>query len=183
MISRICLLSVVLVALYYTSLITSNEIQMDRMVFLNSTYVEGYYNITLFRIAKHNHTSYSINFEGETFKDIDHEFDFEGQFYYNRLSNNQYTRSIIRIAKQNLCDRMGFYYPMFIESLKNYSNLPQYKQPTKLCPLKKVSSILTTFKEDSHLRRSLVPFLRNICNFFDWHCVLSNIIQTIFQNL
>lgn len=120
--------------------VTSNVAQFDRFDVLNSTFVEGLYNISKLRIAKFNRTAYGINFDIEFFFDFNDEYEFSTFFHYNRLNNNQYAKSILRIPKSNFCSWMGSVYPKYLmESFKTRSNLPQYDvKSEKFCPLKKV---------------------------------------------
>lgn len=114
------------------------EIQFD-LVDLNPASVNRFYNASLFRIAKFNHTAYAFNAAGELFVDIDNHFDIEINFYHNLMNNNQYRKTSIRVPKSSLCDISDQYYPSYaMKRLKDLSNLPQYEQPDKFCPFKKV---------------------------------------------
>lgn len=114
------------------------EIQFD-LVDLNPASVNRFYNASLFRIAKFNHTAYAFNAAGELFVDIDNHFDIEINFYHNLMNNNQYRKTSIRVSKSSLCDILDQYYPSYaMKRLKDLSNLPQYEQPDKFCPFKKV---------------------------------------------
>lgn len=121
--------------------IRSNEIQFDRIE-LNPLSLDGFYNASLFRIAKFNHTAYALNADGDIFTDVDQNFDIEINFYYNRMNNNQYIRSPLRVPKGSLCNTIEKYYRTYVmKYIQDYSNLPQYEPPATFCPLKQVNSM------------------------------------------
>lgn len=57
--------------LIYCEFITSYEFIFDRVELLNSSYLEGYYNISLYRVNKYNRTTFVLNCELELFCDWD----------------------------------------------------------------------------------------------------------------
>lgn len=59
----------------------SADISFDRIEILNETYLEGMYNVSLFRITKLNHTVYVFNAEMESFVDMDQFHSVEINFY------------------------------------------------------------------------------------------------------
>lgn len=114
------------------------EMVYDHLEMMNETYYEGFYNISECRVAKFNRTMYTYNVEFEIFRDLDETMDVEMNFYYNRLNNNQYSRSTMRIRKDGLCNIMNrFYQYLITPSNQNHTNLPG--PGTKFCPLKKVN--------------------------------------------
>lgn len=118
------------------------ELIFDRIELLNSSYVEGYYNISLLRISKFNRTTYVLNSEFETMIDIMDNIEIEVGFYYNRFNNNQYNKSPARIAKDSVCVHAEKYYKKIVmDDVKDNSNLPQYGTDEPVCPIKKVKSI------------------------------------------
>lgn len=120
-------------------IVSSNEMVFDQLKFLNSTYLKDVYNISTFRIAKFNRTLYVMNVELEWFVDVDANFEVEVSFYFNRLNNNQYSKTILRLKRANGCDLMNKYYDSLIANeLKGHTNIPT--NPGELrCPLKKVN--------------------------------------------
>lgn len=124
--------------------ILTDEVQFDRTELLNSTYYEGIYNVTLFRIAKFNRTTYVLNVEFENFVDIDQNYEVEVKFYFNRLNNNQYNLSPIRVPRSSFCAVAQKFHSMIITSAtKNSTNL--YNPDGSACPLKKVSISLIIY--------------------------------------
>lgn len=120
-------------------IVSSNVAQYDGVYLLNSSHVPDYYNISQFRIAKFNRTAYGLNFNSELFTDIDEDYQVSTSFHYNRLNNQQYYKTIIRIPKVEFCRLMDKTYTTFLmKGLKDHSNLPIIKSPQKLCPFKKV---------------------------------------------
>lgn len=118
------------------------EIQMDRIELLNETYVDGYYNLSEFRITKFNRTAYVLNAQVELFVDINTNIKVEVSFHYNRLNNNQYTKSPMGIPKGYLCSvAEKFYRKSLMVALKDCSNLPQRQPNEPICPMEKVIRI------------------------------------------
>lgn len=122
------------------------EMIYDRIEMLNSTYQEGIYNFSQFRVTKYNRTAYTINAYFELFIDLDQDFAVKIDSYYNRLNNNQYTKSLLHAPKTSICfffDR--FYGVAFSHLAENQTNFPPYKAGEKICPIKKVQT-LNTFR-------------------------------------
>lgn len=138
MIFRVNILAFFLFALS-CKIVVAVEIQFDRAE-LKQFYVDGMYNFSEFRVSKFNHTAYALNVRGEFYRDIDQDFKVEIEYYYNRMNNNQYTKSIIRVPRLNLCGALDKYYSDFgMKEMKGHSNLPQYEPPAKFCPMEKVN--------------------------------------------
>lgn len=115
-----------------------NELIFDHVELLNGTSVEGIYKYSSHRITKFNRTTYVFNTEFETFITLDESYEMEGIFYYNRLNNNQYTRSVLRAPKSNFCDTLNrFRNLIFTPSNINNHNFPGPNEP--ICPMKKVN--------------------------------------------
>lgn len=118
------------------------EIQFDRIELLNSSYVEGVYNVSEFRITKFNRTTYVFNAKVDFFIDIDRNMKIQVNFHHNRLNNNQYTKTPMAISKDIICNIADKYYKKFIMvQVKNVSNLPQYEAGQSICPVQKVFTI------------------------------------------
>lgn len=119
--------------------IVKNEVQFDRIESLNSSYIEGVYNLTLLRISKFNRTAYVLNGEIETFVDVDENVELESSFYYNRFNNNQYNKSPIRLTRISITKAIEKFYDIIItDSLRSKTNLPLQKVNGELVPIKKV---------------------------------------------
>lgn len=119
------------------SILLYNELLYDRVEMLNSSYVEGRYNFSEYRISKFNRTTYVANANAEFYRDIEDQ-EMEVVFHYNRLNNNQYTKSLINIKRNTICNIMDKYYKFLIDESSD-TNFPA--SGTKLCPLKKVCDI------------------------------------------
>lgn len=119
--------------------VQNTEIQMDRIELLNSSYIEGYYNVSEFRITKFNRTSYVWNMNAALYRDLDESIEIEVTFHYNRLNNNQYNKSPMSLRKDKFCNIAEKYYRKFImEPMKDVSNFPQLKPEEPVCPVKAV---------------------------------------------
>lgn len=133
-------LAICLVFINYGA-VTPMELLFDQVQSWNESYSEGYYNLTELRISKFNRTTYVYNTVVEYFVDIDDKFEMEMNFYYNRLNNNQYRRTLIRVPRENLCKLVDKYYKLFYTAVheKNITNFitSQEKSP---CPAKKVNN-------------------------------------------
>lgn len=133
--------SLLLTATVYLAIVNgvSYEINFDRIELVNSSYLEGYYNISTLRIGKFNRTTYAFSAEFETFFEFNEKVFVEVEAYYNRLNNNQYQLSLFRVKKQSFCKFFELFYKNYTMSdFKNISNLPQYAPNEKVCPFKKV---------------------------------------------
>lgn len=145
----ILILCVVMVAFFILNcgFIEPMELIFDRVELLNSSYLEGFYNVTQFRISKFNHTTHVFNTKFELFIDIDSDFSIETLSYYNRFNNNQYTKSLLRVKKTRLCDSMQKIYGTFSRDLDpKVSNFPRREYGQRVCPFKKVFYLINLIK-------------------------------------
>lgn len=118
--------------------ISTTKIELDRVDFLNSTYLEGFYNITKLYISKFNRTSYVYTGEIITYRDFDNKFDVEAMFHHNRFNNNQYNKMPFRLSKRSICKTIDEYYSLVESALKDVSNIPLREPGANYCPIKKV---------------------------------------------
>lgn len=119
--------------------IFSMDIQFDRIEMLNASYVANRYNVSVLRISKIDRTTYGLNMEFETFRDMTADHLADVRFFYKRLSNNEYSMSLAQIPKMTICEIGDKYYNGYwMTELGNYSNLPQLKPKQSFCPLVKV---------------------------------------------
>lgn len=79
------------------------EMIYDRIEMLNSTYLEGVYNFSQFRVTEYNHTAHTIDSYFELFIDVDQNIAVEIESYFNRLNNKQYTKSLLHTPKTPIC--------------------------------------------------------------------------------
>lgn len=132
------ILTILILILQSENTISTTKLQLDNVVLLNSTYMEGYYNLTQLHISKFNRTSYVLNFETTLYIDLDNKFDVEVLFHHNRLNNNQYNKTPFRVSKRSLCKTIDDYYTLIESTLEEVSNFPLRKPAANYCPLKKV---------------------------------------------
>lgn len=98
-----------------------------------------FFNISVFRIQKYNRTTYVLNWEFETFVDLDETVFGQLEAYVSRFNNNQFVQTPFRVPKMNACDYFkGPYRANMMEYIKNYSNFPQYAPDDPVCPFRKV---------------------------------------------
>lgn len=137
MVLLFCVLVIGCLSLFPNSAL-SDEIQVERIELLNGSYVEGFYNISLFEAIKYNRTTYVLNLELELFVDEGQDQDqdkLEASFFYNRMNNNQYSRTPMRIPKSPICGVFrGASEIMTKDSIEKYTNFPVLNG----CPIKKV---------------------------------------------
>lgn len=117
----------------------TTKIELDRFEILNSTYVDGFFNISEILIKRINRTTYVLNFESTTFKDIDNRMEFEVSFHRNRLNNNQYNKMPFGLSKRSACLTLQQHYNIIHQELKDISNFAQLKEGDDICPIKKVN--------------------------------------------
>lgn len=115
------------------------EIEFGRIL-INTTYVEGHFNASLMTIGRYNRTTHVLNSKVEMFRDYDEQDAMEINFNYNQNGNSDYIKSHINFKKDTLCNIIEKYYKRFVMSdMKEYSNLPQYTETDKVCPIPKVN--------------------------------------------
>lgn len=120
--------------------ISMREVQFDRIELLNSSYIEGVYNMSLFRIGKFNRTTYVLNWNIELFVDIDDSWEIGISYYYNRINNNQYNKTPMRVARNSMTKVLDNFYEFIVtDALKNNTNFPFERVNGKFPTIKKVS--------------------------------------------
>lgn len=133
----LCIFTVIFVIL--NGGIMSREIYWDLLDIATGSYVEGYYNISYARVSKFNRTTYVLNGKWDFLRDIDDDFNLEITMHYNRFNNNQYTKSLIGMRKDNFCKVANKYGYLFLtENLRNHTNFGGNATPDKICPVEKV---------------------------------------------
>lgn len=117
-----------------------DELIYDRIELLSPPYNKDYYNISEFRVTKLNRTAFVIKANIEFLVDLDETFNIEVIFSYNRMNNNQYTRSWLSIKKDTICNAAKKFQHMLItDTNKEKTNLPDNIEG--YCPLKKVLTL------------------------------------------
>lgn len=139
------------------------EIEFDRVEILNKTYVDGFYNVSTLRVQKFNRTKHVVNLNAELLMDIDETIFMEINFYYNRLNNNQYSKTPARLPKTALCKVFDTYYrDLYMENFKEASNFPQYQPDEPACPINKVKIICSIERMGSFRNCSFFLLRRDI---------------------
>lgn len=93
------------------------------------SYVAGYYNVSQFRAAKYNRTTFALNVKIEYFIDLDENVFVEVLTFVSRMNNNQFEKSPLRIPKMMFCSYLkGPYKRYMMSGFKNTSNWPQAKE-------------------------------------------------------
>lgn len=132
-----CSLAICLLILNFGTVSSLNEAHFDRLELLNSTYVEGLYNVSEFRVTKTNRTTYVANVVWDALTDFGNDMEIEVKIYYNRYNNNQYNLSPLRVPRSSLCAVMKRFYPMvFSPSTRNTTNF--VRPDGTACPYNKV---------------------------------------------
>lgn len=134
MILKLCVLAIGCLSLFSISVL-SDEIIFDRVEIINASFVEGLYNISLFEITKYNRTTYVFNSKMDLLVDSDQDTKIRVNFYYNRMNNNQYSKTLMRIPNTPCCTSIQrASATLNIDSMDKYTNFPF----SSGCPLKKV---------------------------------------------
>lgn len=109
----------------------------DQVFVISSS--QDHANISEFRVKKYNRTTYVIDWEFESYIELDETIFVQGEIFVSRMNNNQYTKTPFRIPKMNFCEFLkGPYANHLMQNLKNVSNLPQFERNEPRCPLKRV---------------------------------------------
>lgn len=115
------------------------EVYFDRIELMNSSYIEGLYNVSEYRIAKFNRTTYVFNANMEIFYDTDRNHTVGVEFFYNRFNNNQYSKTPFRVTRAPICDFVEKYYNLLSsDEIANITNFIKHISGKNFCPLKKV---------------------------------------------
>lgn len=127
---------VVFISISISLFVSPTEIQFDHVDFVNSTFLQDFYNFSMIRIGKYNRTTYVLNANAEFNNTAREDIKIKLRFHFNRLNNNQYTRMPMEVPKQTICQLGEKYYrPYLMNQVKNCSNFPQYKPGEPMCPI------------------------------------------------
>lgn len=133
------ILAIVFLSLSFNR-ISMLEFQFDRIDILNSTYREGFYNISQARITKFNRTTYVFNAVMEWFIDLDDDVSSDITIHFNRFNNNQYSKTPMHVKRQpfyKIVDK--FYVIIFAQAMeKKQMNVPLKKAGE---PVRKVRTL------------------------------------------
>lgn len=69
----------------------SYDIIFDRVEIINSSGIENFWNARVLRVGKFNRSAYVLNMDIELLIDFDENVSIQGDIYYSRLNNNQYS--------------------------------------------------------------------------------------------
>lgn len=116
-----------------------NEVHLDRIEMVNSTYYEGVFNLTQLKIDRINHNSYALQTDVEILVDLDEDWEMEAYFYYNRFGNNNYFKTPNQIFRSRVCNVLERYREFI--AFRNVTNLPEPKFGQRICPIKVVTKI------------------------------------------
>lgn len=102
------------------------SVVLDQANILTTSYVEGIYNISLFRAGKFNRTTSVLNFEGEFFVDLDESAYIEVQLYLSR-EHNEFEKSLFHVPNITYVEfNRKYYRNTLMPGLKLTSNFPQF---------------------------------------------------------
>lgn len=119
--------------------ILKQKFELNHVATPNSTYLEGFFNISTLRIGKFNRTTYALYLEVEVFADLDENIEMEIKYYYNRINNNQYNLMPIRFKRVKVCDLIEQYKSLLdYEEFRNITNIPEPDMSKPYCPVKPV---------------------------------------------
>lgn len=158
----------------FSSLAITNELVFDRVELVNATYLEGLYNISEMRVGKFNRTTYVLNFEIEFFIEVNQEdSELDTTFYFNRMNNNQYSKTPIHVRRSSLCNCLDtFKTLLFPDTMRKHSNLPVFNGPNaNFCPIPKVQTDVIWY----------IPIIFKICFILrentGWKIMLSMVVK------
>lgn len=124
-------------------LINSNQsvytIQIDEAKFLNSTYLEGYYNISRITVSKFNRTQFVFNADFEFLTDLNENFVYDVAIYVKRKAGQSWSKNLYNYPNYSFCDTMKKYRQYSMEDFKAVSNFPQFDKNDESCVFPKVN--------------------------------------------
>lgn len=128
----------VFILIFQSENVLTTEIQIDRIEFVNTTFMEGIYNVSELRISRINRTTYALSAELTFYVDFDKNWVYEISFFRNRFNNNQYYKMPFGLSKRTVCETFEPIYQKHVQAvIKDISNLPQLKEGEHICPLKR----------------------------------------------
>lgn len=138
MIWFICLLSFGLLLIFLQS-ISINEVRVDRIELLNSSYLAGVYNVTHLKIEKINNTN-AFQADVDFLVDIDQNWLVQTNYYYSQLNDSYYDKTSYRALRTPVCAVFERYKSfMRFDATKNNTNFPNPQRGKKICPIKAVN--------------------------------------------
>lgn len=120
------------------------ELHFDRAVLSNSTYLPGYYNVSLLHVSRMNRTTFGINAQFELFIDLDERCDLTLETYYKRLPGHEFTKSPLHSPTMPFPDHYRKHFMAtkgLIDTLQCCSNIPPYESIEQIYIWKKVNAV------------------------------------------
>lgn len=84
-------------------------IQFDEVKLLNSTYLEGYYNISNLIVTKFNRSTFVFNADFELLMDSTEDFIMDITFYSKRRAGMNWSKSSYYFPKRSPCERLELF--------------------------------------------------------------------------
>lgn len=114
-------------------------VQVDEVKLLNSTYLEGYYNISRLTVTKLNRSTFVLNTEFDLLSDTNDDYFMSGAYYLKRRAGMHWSKSLYFWPKQSIC--LGFItFYKYAEKGYNNTNIPHFDATSEKCLLSKVSN-------------------------------------------
>lgn len=133
------------------------EFRLDSALLNNSSFLEGYYNISEFRVSRFGRVSYGLNWEFELFIDFDEKVYLEIEIAWRRSNAYSFIKLLYHCKRLSFPNFHQYYFAVmkpFLDGFKNHSNFPtlEYGQPyiwKKVriihdIPLKKIKTAIIT---------------------------------------
>lgn len=106
------------------------EFVLDQAKLMSSTYLEGYYNFSEFRVSKFARFSYGLNQKFELFVDFDENIFLQIQIYWRRSNAHEYRQLLHHLKRLPFPDFHQTYFtfvkPM-VDGFQNCSNIPPFE--------------------------------------------------------
>lgn len=113
-------------------------VQIEAAKLLNSSYLEGYYNVSRLSVSKFNRSIIVVNFEIEFLTDFNEDYVFDIAFYTKRRAGMNWSKNLYYWPKLPLCYLLKELDLFTMEGYNN-TNFPRYDKDVKQCVLPNVN--------------------------------------------
>lgn len=112
-------------------------IQLDEAKFLNSSYLEGYYNLSRLTVSKFNRSTFVMNVDLELLVDLNDDYFFDTAYYSKKIACHSWSKNLYYWKNQSQCLVLETFRYFAVKGYNN-TNVPLFKKDEQ-CLLRKVN--------------------------------------------